>query len=44
MWSSSLHALGKVGSSCLKTTVHHEVYKKLSTITDSVEEMGTATR
>ena len=23
----------------LKSTVHHEAYKKLSTITDSVEEM-----
>lgn len=40
VWSSSLHALenGQVLFG-LKTTVHHEVYKKLSTITDSVEEM-----
>ncbi len=40
MWSSSLHALenGQVLFG-LKTTVHHEAYKKLSTITDSVEEM-----
>lgn len=40
VWSSSLHALenGQVLFG-LKTTVHHEAYKKLSTITDSVEEM-----
>ena len=40
VWSSSLHALenGQVLFG-LKTTVHQEAYKKLSTITDSVEEM-----
>ena len=40
VWSSSLHALenGQVLFG-LKTTVHHEAYKDLSTITDTVEEM-----
>ena len=40
MWSSSLHALenGQVLFG-LKSTVHQEAYKDLSTITDTVEEM-----
>ena len=40
VWSSSLHALenGQVLVG-LKTTVHHEAYKNLSTITETVEEM-----
>ena len=40
VWSSSLHALenGQVLFG-LKTTVHHEAYKNLSTITETVEEM-----
>ena len=40
VWSSSLHALenGQVLFG-LKTTVHHEAYKNLGTITDTVEEM-----
>ena len=40
VWSSSLHALenGQVLFG-LKSTVHHEAYKDLSTITDTVEEM-----
>ena len=40
VWSSSLHALenGQVLFG-LKSKVHHEAYKDLSTITDTVEEM-----
>ena len=40
VWSSSLHALenGQVLFG-LKSTVHQEAYKNLSTITDTVEEM-----
>ena len=40
VWSSSLHALenGQVLFG-LKSTVHQEAYKELSTITDTVEEM-----
>ena len=40
VWSSSLHALenGQVLFG-LKSTVHQETYKDLSTITDTVEEM-----
>ena len=40
VWSSSLHALenGQVLFG-LKSTVHHEAYKDLRTITDTVEEM-----
>ena len=41
VWSSSLHALenGQVLFG-LKSTVHQEAYKDLSTITDTVEEMA----
>ena len=40
VWSSSLHALenGQILLG-LKSTVHQEAYKELSTITDTVEEM-----
>ena len=40
VWSSSLHALenGQILFG-LKSTVHQEAYKELSTITDTVEEM-----